>query len=415
MSFRWTPPRFTNLEIHALIRDHLSGLTPEIHLPVVCPSPSCHVPGVLTLDDCRADRKQCAGCKGEWRLSSEYSSRSTIANLLHFLDRELKSRQRQAELAEKLRLEEELRRQAEEERRREVTRQKEDRRREEEEKLERHRQEHRRQMANEPLWRDRHKLQRCGGPGGHHLPWPVSGECPVCAGTEFEEVDSATGLSHAEFLSGRWGPEATPARDAARLAEDIAALGHEVDRRLLLDDYPGIANLILEVLLLPSQENAPRESGLLLSRRIHEIIGAKFGIHPEVTYHRPLRDEWLAPELRKTWTADTFYQLLIFAHVLEPTWKRLPEPYAKLRSFFAATARMQAEYIREVADRCREVPGSGKSTMLARLGGQIAEVEGELVRVAISGRPAGLIEEETARLKTVKTDLVSRIRTIQTP
>ena len=50
---------------------------------------------------------------------------------------------------------------------------------------------------------------------------------------------------------------------------------------------------------------------------------------------------------RGRWATDTFHQLIIFAHVLEATWKALPPPFHRLRPFYLAAAKAQTEIIQK--------------------------------------------------------------------
>jgi hypothetical protein len=206
-----------------------------------------------------------------------------------------------------------------------------------------------RHAALHPLWAARPKLRRCAAPEPHFFPACVTGPCPLCSDRHTHTTDGFSGLTEAEFLRA-FDPASEPPLDFDPLPEeDLGEIEREFDKRLKIRDFPGIANRILELLLLPPQEREPRESGLLLARRIDALVAARFGLHEATTYPRPLRDELLHFAARGKWPEDTFHQLLIFAHVLAPTWKTLPPPYDRLRPFYVTLAERQATLIQEVA------------------------------------------------------------------
>jgi hypothetical protein len=268
--------------------------------------------------------------------------------------------------AERLRLDDERRRRAEEQRAAEQQEREEGERRvaedarlarEEDERkdraeAERQRLEELRVGAAREAWGCRPKLARCTSVAGHYYPPHLVSDCPLCGETGADIIDADSGATTEQFIASyRPGgdlPHPLPE------PEDLPAIERELDMRLSIKDFSGIANLILEVLLVPSQEHAPRHSGGLLARRIDAIVAAAYGLHPAVTYERPLRDVWLPAHLRRDWTADTFHQLMIFAHVLGATWKTLPRPYDRLRPFYEAMARRQAARIECVVDARRD-------------------------------------------------------------
>jgi len=203
--------------------------------------------------------------------------------------------------------------------------------------------------ANGPLWPLRMKLACCGAPARHYFPVAISGDCPLCGNAQKIIVDAMTGMSEHDFLrsfNAQLREDVLMHQDEK---DEVPIFEKEINKRVGIKDFSGIGNRILELLLLPAQEKSPRESGRLLARRIPGIIAAKFGIHEDVTYLCPLRDELLQFSSRGKWPDDTFHQLAIFAHVLEPTWKAFPPPYDKLRAFYVKMAERQTEIILKVA------------------------------------------------------------------
>ena len=161
-------------------------------------------------------------------------------------------------------------------------------------------------------------------------------------------------------------------------------------------DYRGIGNLMIEVLTrLPDQERRPDRGALLLARRIRELVSAKFGIPPALTYADVYRDKHLAASDRGRWDRDTFVQLLIYAYVFGGTRENLPPPHEKLLAYYKKTARDQEQLIREVATEYSKRAPDRNQLRRAQ------EIEEQIRRVQQSGQPQHLIDEEVAALREV--------------
>jgi hypothetical protein len=280
-------------------------------------------------------------------------------------EREEREKEARRKREEKKRQEEERKRQEAEDRARH---EQEERARHEEEALRRQREEEeaiaraaaeaaeQRQKAEErrkeatAAWHTCRKLGRCRGSERHFAPHQIYSACPLCGANGQVVVDAYFECSLAEWLEADYSH--SESRFPAPEPDDVAAIEQEIDMRLSIHDYSGIGNLILDLLFLPRdycQDWEPRESGLLLARRIDGIVATMFGLHEAVTYHRPHRDTFLPPHLRRDWSADTFHQLVIFAFVLGATWQALPDTHEKLRPYYLHLAKLQTSSIANAA------------------------------------------------------------------
>ena len=160
------------------------------------------------------------------------------------------------------------------------------------------------------------------------------------------------------------------------------------------EDFTGVGNLMMEILMRPHQERHPDEDARLLARRLGEIVGCRFGIPATWTYPSPHRDRHIDHRHRGSWARDTYVELIITAYVLGSTRLNLPSPHDQLVIYYRNTASDQVQQIEQAAAEYRKHAAAADSVA------QAAMVEAEIQRVQQSNDiPQHLRDEEIAALK----------------
>lgn len=126
-------------------------------------------------------------------------------------------------------------------------------------------------------------------------------------------------------------------------------LAEKFDDLIRHEDYSGIGNLSLEVLLRPHQEHNPDAEALLLEKRVPGLVRRKFNVPEHVTVTSVYRDQLVASEHRDLWAECRYVELLISAYILGASRENLPAPFDKLVKFFKDTAAKQEAILRKVA------------------------------------------------------------------
>jgi hypothetical protein len=166
---------------------------------------------------------------------------------------------------------------------------------------------------------------------------------------------------------------------------------NDLNQALDTNDFVGIGNVMLDVLMRPHQEAKPDDDARLLEQRLPELLERKFGLPPTVTYPCPYRDVHLPYECRGDWSHDRYVHLIIMAHVIGATRQNLPPPFDRLVPYFRDTAAKQDALVRRTVEAYGTQP-SAPVVSEEQLAKEIASlIELGLPTEAIANQIAGLV------------------------
>jgi hypothetical protein len=188
---------------------------------------------------------------------------------------------------------------------------------------------------------------------------------------------------------------------------------------------------MLQVLTQPHQEDEPAASALVIEEFLPIILKEYLQAEPGMLYHRPHSEEYLDYRDQGTWQADRFVQLMICTYML-PVHRDTVAPFhAALVPFYKLLAERQKKAIKEACAayeqgkarrKQREMEEKNRTGAaavaaahvdLARAATALADLESAIQSVERSGKSPHLVEEELARLRHQKQELLGQIRSLR--
>jgi hypothetical protein len=133
-------------------------------------------------------------------------------------------------------------------------------------------------------------------------------------------------------------------------------LARELETKTEAEDFLGVGNLMLDVLMRPSQEDRPDADALLLEQSAPKVVRRKFKVPETVTIPSVFRDQHIAAADRGNWAKDRFIDLVITAYMLGASRSNLPPPHDKLVAYYRDTALKQEAVLSSIAsaNACRK-------------------------------------------------------------
>lgn len=211
----------------------------------------------------------------------------------------------------------------------------------------------RRRRAEDEAFQMVSRVTQCGRDAQHVYPAYTEKRCPFCRSEENQVEKPASEERYRQVAANLFAGVSPVAAHAPRPSSDSSipqteeALAQRMKNLQDSDDYPGIGNLILDVLMIPGREDNPDPLCQLLDRHAGMLILGKYSIGSEVSYSRPHRDEHLPWHIRGEWARDRFPQLIIDAYVLGAVRSNLAPPHNRLVAYYRAMAVAQDKSILE--------------------------------------------------------------------